>query len=155
MSITLSIGAPAPLLVAGAFALAISLWLLIRRSQRLPFPPGPSPDPVIGNLRQMGSGNLSLVFAKWGKEHGELSSLYGGGNQPYRPLNVGSQDRSTTCRCWDNTLWSSIPPMMPVNYSSAAVGYTQIDRGWSTSEKCTPVVHPYCPYSHSLTKFLA
>ena len=62
-----------PLFVAGAFGAfgASVTWLLIRRSRRPPFPPGPSPDPIIGNLRQMGSGNLEHVFSEWGKEYGE------------------------------------------------------------------------------------
>ena len=59
-----------PLLVAGAFWVSIT-FLLIRRSRRPPLPPGPSPDPVIGNVRQMGSGNLEHVFRQWGKEYGE------------------------------------------------------------------------------------
>ena len=72
MNVTSSADFPPPLLAAGAFGVGIIAWLLIRRSQRLPFPPGPSPDPVIGNLRHMGSGNLEFVFEKWGKEFGEF-----------------------------------------------------------------------------------
>lgn len=77
MSMTSLVDAPVPLLVAGA--MAISTWLLIQRSRRLPFPPGPPPDPVIGNLRQMGSKDLEFVFEKWGKEYGEFCSLRGEG----------------------------------------------------------------------------
>ena len=69
-----SLDFPAPLLAAGAFGVSIT-WLLIRRSRRSPFPPGPSPDPVIGNLRQMGSGDFEGLFTKWGKEYGESPSL--------------------------------------------------------------------------------
>lgn len=47
------------------------LHLVTRTTIAAPsIPPGPSPDPVIGNLRQMGSGNLEFVFEKWGKEYG-------------------------------------------------------------------------------------
>jgi len=72
---------PTLLLTAGAFGTCISTWLLIRRSRCPPFPPGPSPDPVIGNLRHMGSGNLEFVFEKWGKKYGGFSSWCGRGNQ--------------------------------------------------------------------------
>jgi len=75
---------PTLLLAAGALGMGISTWLLIRRSRRPPFPPGPSPDPVIGNLRHMASGHLEFVFDKWGKEHGEFPSWRGGGNQIQR-----------------------------------------------------------------------
>ena len=44
---------------------------LVRRSRRLPFPPGPRPDPLIGNVRQMGSNDLKFLFEQWGKEYGE------------------------------------------------------------------------------------
>ncbi|KAF9647711.1 cytochrome P450 [Thelephora ganbajun] len=64
---------PVPLLVAGAFGVGVSTWLFIRRLRRLPFPPGPTPDPVIGNLRQIGSRNLESVFEKWGKEYGSVN----------------------------------------------------------------------------------
>ena len=68
-----SLDIPAPLLVAGAFGASIAL-LFLRRPRHSQFPPGPSPDPVIGNLRQMGSGNLEHVFTEWGKEYGESPS---------------------------------------------------------------------------------
>ena len=85
MGITSSAFLPHPLLVAGASAVGISAWLLVQQSRRLPFPPGPSPDPVIGNLRHMGSGNLEFLFAKWGKEYGELFSWRSRGNRIQSP----------------------------------------------------------------------
>lgn len=81
-----------PLLVAGAFGVSVSAWLLIRRSRRLPFPPGPSPDPLVGNLRHMGSGNLEFVFERWGREYGQFSSWLDGENRFQtlsRPPDVG------------------------------------------------------------------
>lgn len=64
---------PAPLLFAAVSGVAISTWFLNRQSRQLAFPPGPAPDPLIGNLRQMGSGNLEVLFDKWGKEYGKFS----------------------------------------------------------------------------------
>lgn len=64
-----SLDLPAPLFVGVVWASIV--WLLIRRSRRPPFPPGPSPDPIIGNLRQMKSGGLEYMFVDWGKEYGE------------------------------------------------------------------------------------
>lgn len=61
------------LLLSAALGLGISALFLIHRSRRLPFPPGPPSDPIIGNLRQMGSGNLEFVFEKWGKEYGPIN----------------------------------------------------------------------------------
>lgn len=56
--------------VFGALAICVTV-VLVRRSRRLlPFPPGPRPDPFIGNVRQMGSNDLKIVFEQWGKEYG-------------------------------------------------------------------------------------
>lgn len=63
-----------PLLIAGALGVGVSTWLFTRRSRHTSYPPGPSPDPVIGNLRQMGTGSLEYVFHEWGKEYGEPPS---------------------------------------------------------------------------------
>lgn len=53
----------------GALAIYATI-VLVRRSRNLPFPPGPRPDPVIGNVRQIGSKDLKVLFEQWGKEHG-------------------------------------------------------------------------------------
>jgi hypothetical protein len=47
--------------------LAVSRW---KGSPSLPYPPGPAPDPIIGNARAMGSDELERVFAAWGKKYG-------------------------------------------------------------------------------------
>jgi hypothetical protein len=67
-----TVGFPTPLLLTAVSGAAIFTWLLIRQSRHLAFPPGPAPDPVIGNLRQMGSENIELLFDKWAKEHGKF-----------------------------------------------------------------------------------
>ncbi|KAF8686461.1 cytochrome P450 [Rhizoctonia solani] len=54
-----------------AFTLAVTSWMLYavpRRSRRLPLPPGPNPDPLIGHLRTMPVSDSYLVYARWAKE---------------------------------------------------------------------------------------
>ena len=58
--------------IAIAGLVAASRW---RGSQSSPYPPGPPPDPIIGNARAMVSDELERVFANWGKKYGALSSL--------------------------------------------------------------------------------
>ncbi|EGO28626.1 hypothetical protein SERLADRAFT_413459 [Serpula lacrymans var. lacrymans S7.9] len=41
-------------------------------SRRYKLPPGPRPDPIIGNLRQFPKGNQPEVFSEWGKEFGDV-----------------------------------------------------------------------------------
>jgi len=60
------------LLVAVAGLVVFSKW---RSSQSLPYPPGPPPDPIIGNARAMASDELERVFAAWGKKYGKSLPL--------------------------------------------------------------------------------
>lgn len=55
------------LAVAVAGIVAASTW---KGSQSLPYPPGPPPDPFIGNARAMASDELERIFAAWGKKYG-------------------------------------------------------------------------------------
>lgn len=55
------------LAVALAGIVVASTW---KGSQSLPYPPGPPPDPFIGNARAMASDELERLFAAWGKKYG-------------------------------------------------------------------------------------
>jgi len=57
-------------LAIGGLTIYVAL-IFVRRSPSPPFPPGPRPDPLIGNILQMGSRDLKLLFKQWGKEYGE------------------------------------------------------------------------------------
>ena len=42
-----------------------------RNPSRLPYPPGPKPLPVIGNVNDMPTSHDWLTFTDWAKEFGE------------------------------------------------------------------------------------
>ncbi|KAH7909414.1 cytochrome P450 [Hygrophoropsis aurantiaca] len=58
---------------AALFAL-ITLYVIRRRKQRtrLPYPPGPKPLPLIGNLRDIPLQNESATYNKWAQQYGDL-----------------------------------------------------------------------------------
>jgi hypothetical protein len=64
------------LLAVGALTIFIVVFarIFVRRSGGPPFPPGPQPDPLIGNIRQMGSNDLKVLFEQWGKEYGRFTT---------------------------------------------------------------------------------
>jgi len=55
-------------------ALAVVTVLKVRwlTGRRLRLPPGPKPDPFIGNLRQMSFDNQAETFILWGKTYGAV-----------------------------------------------------------------------------------
>ncbi|KAH7931282.1 cytochrome P450 [Leucogyrophana mollusca] len=48
---------------------------LIKQKATLPLPPGPRKLPLLGNLLDIPSEEPWVTFAKWGKEHGDISSV--------------------------------------------------------------------------------
>lgn len=53
----------------------ISLWLIKSRRGRRLYPPGPKPDPFVGNIRQMPTKNQWITYAEWANEYGPLTYL--------------------------------------------------------------------------------
>ncbi|EKM55768.1 uncharacterized protein PHACADRAFT_209296 [Phanerochaete carnosa HHB-10118-sp] len=52
------------------------LQVAYRRRARLPYPPGPPADPLIGHIRIMPDNSISPeVFHNWAKQHGDVMSL--------------------------------------------------------------------------------
>ncbi|KDQ58243.1 hypothetical protein JAAARDRAFT_35056 [Jaapia argillacea MUCL 33604] len=50
-------------------------WRRRRRTGGLPYPPGPKPDPIIGNLRHVPKKSAWLTYASWGKQYGDVVSF--------------------------------------------------------------------------------
>ena len=63
---------PVPLVNASLVALGIFTWLFSRwiSARRLKLPPGPRPDPFLGNIRQLSFDYQELRFAEWGAVFG-------------------------------------------------------------------------------------
>lgn len=61
-----------PFVNASLVALAICTWLFSRwiSARRLKLPPGPRPDPFLGNIRQLSFDNQELRFTEWGAAFG-------------------------------------------------------------------------------------
>lgn len=63
-----------PFPTIGALAVLVILLarVLMQRARRFPFPPGPLPDFLVGNVRQMGSQDLKVLFEQWGRKYGAV-----------------------------------------------------------------------------------
>ena len=60
------------------FLFTVLLWLRRRtrnNPKRLPFPPGPSSFPIIGNTQDLSKLYIWLDFAEWSKKYGDLIHL--------------------------------------------------------------------------------
>ncbi len=53
-----------------ASVLSFTLYVLLRRKRRHPYPPGPKGLPLIGNLRDVPFKYQWLTYEKWGREMG-------------------------------------------------------------------------------------
>ena len=58
-----------------AAVLATILRFLFIRSFSRPYPPGPAPRPIVGNLFDMPRDYWWLTFAKWSKQYGDIVHL--------------------------------------------------------------------------------
>lgn len=63
-----------PIVNASLVALAICTWLFSRwiSARRLKLPPGPRPDPFLGNIRQLSFDYQELRFTEWGALFGDV-----------------------------------------------------------------------------------
>lgn len=66
----------APTIVA---LIALSTFLYMRLTKknksRLPYPPGPPADPILGHMRIMPSQNPHETFHEWAKQYGDVMYL--------------------------------------------------------------------------------
>ena len=65
------------LLVAGLATCVLLAFRSSRRS-RLPYPPGPSPLPFLGNIKQIPQGKQALGYRYLAEEYGKLPLPFGG-----------------------------------------------------------------------------
>ena len=134
---------PVSLPAFGALTIFIVIfaWIPVRRSGGPPFPPGPRPDPLIGNIRQIGSNDLKVLFEQWGRE-------YGGSTMPEMPQYYSrpSQVLLSTHPPSENLSSFSTLSMLPKTSSRNVVAYTQADRDWLLFPKCEIVT---CPIFYS------
>lgn len=60
--------------IFGSIALLALLWLRWR-AQPLPYPPGPRPFPIIGNIFDMPQSKFAITWSRFGDEYGSLAWL--------------------------------------------------------------------------------
>lgn len=144
-SVLSSFAVPLPAFGALTILTVIFARILVRKSGGLPFPPGPRPDPLIGNVRQIGSNDLKVLFEQWGREYGE-SSIPGMPQHYSRP----SQVLLSTHPPSENLSSFSTLSMLLKTSSRNVVACTQADRDWLLFPKCevttcfVPRLHRSC-----------
>ena len=56
--------------------LSFTLYVVLRRKRRDPYPPGPKSLPLIGNLRYVPFKYQWLTYERWGREMGEYILIF-------------------------------------------------------------------------------
>ncbi|KDQ58238.1 hypothetical protein JAAARDRAFT_35051 [Jaapia argillacea MUCL 33604] len=64
-----------------ASLLVYQKWAHYRGSGGLPYPPGPKPDPLIGNLRQIPRKKQWITYGEWKKVYGDVVYFTAGGKE--------------------------------------------------------------------------
>jgi hypothetical protein len=65
---------PTPAIIA--LALAGVLFVLKKRFFRIPYPPSPPADPIIGHVRRLPSESLEDRLSQWARIYGKHSVCY-------------------------------------------------------------------------------
>jgi hypothetical protein len=93
---------------------ALLVWAFIKHSGRhtLPYPPGPKPLPLIGNLLDFPTEQEWLVFRQWNEQYGDIVYTESLGK---RTIILGSADAVNDLLERKGTVYSDRPHMTMTN----------------------------------------
>ena len=60
--------------IAVLFALLLRKYYVTSRNQHGPYPPGPKPKPIIGNIFDIPIKDIANIYIEWGKEYNSASN---------------------------------------------------------------------------------